>query len=198
MAGCIYQVMPPKYKMELLSNNHPNVNAEAFSTWLVSRTAAPLGLSEFFATMGARGDYKANSLITWPAFAEAQKFLESQVCDWAFYQWCSWASAKGIIPYSLDQIDMSKVTWFWPQREENDEVAKENAASLKLKNLTGSYQEILGSDWQEKLDQIKAEIAYCKDNGLPHPAYNMVSGGERSESTKFGDDNQEMTENKTI
>lgn len=93
---------------------------------------------------------------------------------------------------------MSKVTWFWPQREENDAVAKENAASLKLKNLTGSYQEILGSDWQEKLDQIKVEIAYCKDNGLPHPAYNMVSGGERSESTKFGDDNQEMMEKKTI
>lgn len=190
--------MPPKYKMELLSNNHPNVNAEAFSTWLMSRTAAPLGLSEFFATMGARGDYKANSLITWPAFAEAQKFLESQVCDWAFYQWCNWASAKGIIPYSLDQIDMSKVTWFWPQREENDEVAKENAASLKLRNLTGSYQEILGSDWQEKLDQIKAEIAYCKDNGLPHPAFSMISGGERSESTKFSDDNQEMMEKKTI
>lgn len=174
--------MPPKYKMELFGNSHPNVNAESFSQWLVSRTAAPLGISEFFATLGAKGDYSSNSLLSWPAFSEAQKFLESSVLDWVFYQWVKFASRKGIIPYTTEQVDMSKLSWAWPSREENDAVAKENAASLKLRNLTGSYKDIIGPDWQEKMEQIKSEIAYCKENGLPHPSFSMISGGERHES----------------
>lgn len=168
--------------MELLTNNHPNVNAESFSQWLVSRTAAPLGISEFFATLGARGDYVSNSLITWPAFAEAQKFLESSVLDWVFWQWVKFASRKGIIPYTPEQVDMSKISWAWPSREENDAVAKENSNGMKLRNLTGSYREILGPDWKERMEQIKSEIQYCRENSLPHPSFSMISGGERHEA----------------
>ena len=51
---------------------------------------------------------------------------------------------------------------------------------MKLKNMTGSYNEFYGSDWKEKLQQVKEEIAWCKANGLPHPAYEMKSGGERT------------------
>ncbi len=52
---------------------------------------------------------------------------------------------------------------------------------MKLKNLTGSLRDELGSDWKEKLLQIKEEIDFCKKNGLPLPQMQMVSGGMREE-----------------
>lgn len=46
--------------------------------------------------------------------------------------------------------------------------------------MTSSYKEELGPDWKETLSTIKEEIDWCKHNNLPHPAYNMISGGERT------------------
>lgn len=45
-AGCIYQVMPENYKMELLDTKHPNNNMPEFINWLATKSAAPFGLSE--------------------------------------------------------------------------------------------------------------------------------------------------------
>ena len=64
--------------------------------------------------------------------------------------------------------------------EEIDERAHQESVALKLKNMTGSYREELGPDWREKLEIIRDEIDWCKKNGLAHPSYEMVSGGERT------------------
>ena len=32
----------------------------------------------------------------------------------------------------------------------------------------------------KKMQQINEEIAWCRANNLPHPAYAMISGGERT------------------
>ena len=66
--------------------------------------------------------------------------------------------------------------------DELDENTHEQANAQKLRNLTGSYKDILGADWKTKLDDIKTEIEWCKSNNLPHPAFNLISGGERHES----------------
>lgn len=76
-AGAIYQVMPEGFKIELLDTKHPNQNMPDFISWLAGRGAAPFGLSKQFATLQVTGaDYRAEQLMTWPAFYEAQKFLE--------------------------------------------------------------------------------------------------------------------------
>lgn len=77
---------------------------------------------------------------------------------------------------------MQRVDWSWPKMLDADENAHQDAAEKKLRNMTGSYREILGPDWKETLETIKNEIQYCKDNALPHPAFSMISGGERHES----------------
>lgn len=60
-AGCIYQVMPENYKMELLDTKHPNQNMSEFINWLAGRSAAPFGLTREFATFTPTGaDYRAN------------------------------------------------------------------------------------------------------------------------------------------
>lgn len=188
-AGCVYQVLPEGFKMELLDTKHPNQNMPEFIKWLAGRSAASLGLTEYYATLGSSGgDYKAQSIMSWPAFLEAQKFLEN-IADWVIYRWASWASKKNIIDMSeLDENWIRKVAWDWPTRDEMDEVSHQTAAEKKLRNLTGSYRDELGSDWKEKLTQIKEELKWMKENGLPHPAFNMISGGERSESFMNNDD----------
>ena len=71
-AGCIYQVMPENYRMELLDMKHPNQNMPSFINWLATKSAAPFGLSEQFATFMPRGsDFRANQLFSERAFEEA-------------------------------------------------------------------------------------------------------------------------------
>lgn len=127
-AGCIYQVLPEGYKMELLDTKHPNPNTPDFIRWLAGRSAAPFGLTEYFATLGSSGqDYKSQSIMTWPAFYEAQKFLE-QICDWTIYRWAAWAQRKGMVDMSkLGDGWIRKISWSWPRREDIDEVAQQNA-----------------------------------------------------------------------
>lgn len=90
-AGCIYQVMPENYKMELLDTKHPNQSMPQFINWLATKSAAPFGLSEQFATFMPKGtDFRANQLFSERTFEEAQKFLEN-IADWTLYRWSLWA-----------------------------------------------------------------------------------------------------------
>ena len=84
--------------------------------------------------------------MTWPAFYDAQKFLES-ICDWCFWRWTLWASRRGVIkPLAFDK--MKYVDWSWPKMDEIDENTHQDAVEKKLRNMTGSYREILGADWK--------------------------------------------------
>ena len=178
-AGCIYQVMPENYKMELLDTKHPNQNMPAFINWLATKSAAPFGLSEQFATFMPKGaDFRANQLFSERAFEEAQKFLE-QICDWTLYRWAVWANKKGLIAKTPDTF-IDDVAWSWPKMDELDELQHQNAVEKKIKNMVGSYKEELGPDWKEKLLTIKDEIDWFKKNGLAHPSFEMKSGGERT------------------
>lgn len=178
-AGAIYQVMPEGYKMELLDTKHPNSNTPDFIKWLAGRSSAPFGLSQQFATLQSDGaSFKAEQLMTWPAFYEAQKFLE-QICDWCIYRWSIWASKRGMItPMPADFTQY--VDWSWPKMLDADENAHQDAAEKKLRIMTGSYADELGPDWKEKLLAIRDEIDWFKKNNLPHPAFSMISGGERT------------------
>lgn len=178
-AGCIYQVMPENYRMELLDTKHPNANMPDFINWLASKSAAPFGLSREFATFMPTGaDFRANQLYSERAFEEAQKFLEN-ICDWCLYRWTLWANKKGIISRNPDTF-ISKVDWSWPKMEELDENSHQDAVEKKLRNMTGSYREVLGPDWKSTLETVRDEIDWCKKNSLPHPAFNQISGGERT------------------
>lgn len=178
-AGVIYQVMPENYKMELLDTKHPNANMPDFINWLAGRSAAPFGLTREFATFTPTGaDYRANQLFTERVFEECQKWLEN-ICDWTLYRWTLWANKRGIIKRTPDTF-IYDVDWSWPKMEELDENAHQDAVEKKLRNMTSSYRDELGPDWKDTLMTVKDEIDWCKKNNLPHPAYQMISGGERT------------------
>lgn len=181
--GIIYEQMPDNYKFELLDTKHPNQNMQEFIEWMAGRSSAVFGLSRAFATLNPDADLKAHQLMTQPAFTEAQKQLE-QICDWTFYQFVKWADKRNMFDASKLPADwMQYVSWSFPTLAETDENSHQDAVGKKLANLTGSLKDELGPNWRDTLEQIREEINYCKEHGLPHPSFNLKSGGERSETT---------------
>ena len=78
--------LPPGYRAEAIDTKHPNDRMQDFVKWLAGRSSAVFGLSEQYATMQPTGaDFRAQQLMTAPAIAEAQKWLES-ICDWVLYR----------------------------------------------------------------------------------------------------------------
>lgn len=178
-AGVLYESLPSGHRLELLDTKHPNANMPEFIRWLAGRSAAPFGLGSVYATLKADQSYTAfrgEQVMSQPAFEEAQKFLEG-ICDWVLYRWSAWSIRRG----ALAAVDFPAnwlrcVSWQWPKMREVNQVDEQNAIALKLKNGTGSYLEIYGADWREKLSQISEEIKYCQDHGLPHPSLQTASG----------------------
>lgn len=126
--------------------------------------------------------------MTAPAFRDAQKWLEN-ICDWTFYNFCRHLKSKNEIK-DLPKDIMTYVSWQWPGVDELDETAHQTAVEMRLRNLTGTLRDELGSDWQASLLQSKAEIDFCRKNGLPHPAMEMVSGGMRGEFSENAPKNE--------
>ena len=181
--GIVFEQLPEDWKMEMLSTPHPNEKIVDYVKWLAGRSSAAFGLSEAYATMTPTGEsFRAQQLLTQPAWIEAQKFLESNICDWVFCRFVKRLVRLGEIDGSkLPERYMDYVAWQWPGMDELDPVAHQNAVEKKLKNLTGSLRDELGFDWRDKLLQIKEEIDFCKANGLPLPQMQMISGGMREE-----------------
>ena len=174
-----FQQLPAGWDAQMLDTKHPNQNVEAMTDYLSGRVAAVLGLARCFATGNPdKDDYKVQLLLSSPAIVQYQKDLE-QVCDWAFFNFVKWSRKHNGLKLEFDGDDfMQSVSWEWKRLESADETATENANLLKLKNMTGSYREILGNDWKEKLLQIQEEVKWMRENGLTHPSSLMLSGGE--------------------
>ena len=178
-AGVIYQQLPDGYKLDLLDTKHPNQNAIEFVRWLASMSAAPFGLTSVYSTLkvdSSYSGYMGERAMCIPVWEETQKFLEN-ICDWILYRWSIWAIRKGIIQDKFESEDwIQNVSWQWPKQGDIDSVKEQNAINLKLRNCTGSYREIYGADWKNKLQKIAEEIEFCKEYGIPHPALQTVSG----------------------
>lgn len=178
-AGCIYQVLPEGYKFDLLDTKHPNTNSAEWVKWLAAYSAAPFGLTSCYATLKCDSSYTAfrgEQLMAQPTFEEAQKALE-QICDWILYRWSKWAVKKGIIQNLFeDDWVLDSVEWEWPILKDVDRVKEQQAIALQLKNNTGSYKEVYGSNWKEQLKQIAEEKEYMNSIGLVHPSEVTVSG----------------------
>lgn len=185
-AAAEYQVMPPGVKAELLESKRPNPNVQQFIDWLAGRSFSPFGLSRMFATGDVKSaDFKSNQLYSERSFQQHQKQLEA-FCDFTFRKWSGWASKRKIIkPLSEEQLE--SIAWDWPKQSALDEESNQRAIKMQLENLTKSYRDILGNDYQSKLAAIKDELAWCKANGIPHPAFKLLSGGESAMISK--DDN---------
>lgn len=185
-ANVIYDILPPDAKLELLDTKHPNGNMAEFVRWVAGRVGWSNGVGSVYATGKADASYTAfrgEQVMSWPAFEHEQHLLESHVCDWALRRWFGWATRKGILPtLSLPDGWMRRVSWKWPSMREVNRVDSANADTAELRNCTASLREKLGADWRERLLLFKEELDFCRENGIPHPALQTVSGQIIAES----------------
>jgi hypothetical protein len=178
----VYEALPEGFDAKQLTMTHPNTNVQTLVDWLANRCAASMGLSKVFATGNPEdGNWRSNQLFSWPAIRELQKDCE-QVLDWCFNRFVTWAQKKGIVKAYIAEDYMDFISWEWRRVDDFDEVETQTAIDMKLRNMTSTLKEEIGPDWKEHLNQYKSEIEWCKKNGLPHPAFNMISGGERHEA----------------
>lgn len=197
-AGILYQILPDHYKAEITQPGHPNSNAIQFVQYLTNLCGSPLGLTSMFSNLKVDKSYsgfRGESLLVQPAFEEVQKFLENQVLDWVFYRFVKWAIRKGKIEDKLPENFMSQVSFLWQKIPDADSVKEQNAIALKMKNNTATLQELIGSDFKEKLQQISREIKLCKELGIPHPSLQTVSGAiietDKTEETESENESDE-------
>ncbi|MBR0196907.1 MAG: phage portal protein [Kiritimatiellae bacterium] len=194
-AGVIYDVMPENCKMELLDIKHPNTNLVEFSRWLHSGAAYAAGLTSLFATGKAEGSYSAamaEMILAQTQFRVEFQRLERHFLDWALANWSRRAQARGLIPQDSELPEdwrRTCVKWQRPQERALNPVDEQNAIALGLKNLTRNYHETLGADWRQKLLEIAEELNFTRENNIPDPRLQTVSGGI-IESTPQNNNNQ--------
>lgn len=181
--GAIYDVMPPGVRMELFDTKHPNNNLVEFSRWMHGSVAFALGLGDFVGSGKAESSYSAamaELMMSNVEFRDEFAKLRRGFLDWAFNQWSRRAQARGLIPGD-DRLPphwrRTCVKWQEPQRHAINPVDEQNALNLGLKNGTILYRDKLGPDWRRRLRERAEEIRMCKELGIPHPAFETVSGG---------------------
>lgn len=176
--GAVYDIMPPKLKMELLDTKRPNEKAIDFVNWLSGQASGVYGLGRIYATLNPEASYTAfrgAQCLSWPSIEEAQKDLERNVCDWAGRNVLRWAMARRLIP-ALPAGWINGLSWMWPSMPEVNIVDEQTALNKRLANLDTTYRTRLGPGWKKKLAQAFEEINFFREAGVLHPAEQTVSG----------------------
>lgn len=177
--GAMYDIMPPKLKMDLLDTKRPNPNMPVFIDWLVGMAGGVYGFSRPFATLNPIQSYagfKAGQSITKPSIQEAQKFMERYILDWAGRNAFRYALKNGLVTEPLPENWQSCMEWEWEDLPEVNQIDAENAREKALQNATGTYAEFLGKGAKKKLLRFKEEVEFFKQHGLTHPSMKTVSG----------------------
>lgn len=183
-SGCLYDVLPPSCKLELLDTKRPNTNVCEFENWLARSASWAAGLSALYATGSCTASYSAamaEFLLADQTFRNEWKRLERDFLDWVFNCWSKRAQARGEIPQDCELPDNwrhTSIQWARSELKALNPVDEQNATQLGLKNLTKNYHELLGPDWKRKLAETAEEVAYLKEIGVPDPRMQTVSGAE--------------------
>jgi hypothetical protein len=192
--GAVYDLMPPKLKMELLDTKRPNPNMPGFIDWLVGMAGGVYGFSRPFATLNPIQSYagfKAGQSITKPSIVEAQKSMERYILDWVARNAFNYAIQNGLVSAPLPANWKNCFEWEWEDLPEVNKIDAENANEKGLQNATTNYGEILGKGSKKKLLRFKDEVQWFRDNKLTHPSMKTVSGAI-VESTATKADQQEQ------
>lgn len=195
-SGCLYDVLPPSCKMQLLDTPRPNMNVTAFGEYLIRTASWAAGLSSLYATGKSDSSYSAamaEFLLADQTFRDEWKRLEREFLDWTFNQWSRRAQALGEIPQDYELPEdwrRNCIQWARAELKALSPVDEQSATQLGLRNLTKNYHELLGPDWKRKLAETAEELDYLRTLGIPDPRLQTVSGGvieSTSNKTENGD-----------
>jgi hypothetical protein len=105
-----------------------------------------------------------------------QKWLERAYADWVAIKVLTWAQRRKKID-SLPVGWESAISWKWPTMPHVDEARESIAESQSLKNGTTDYSELLGPDWQAKMEAFAEQLEFARERNLPLSVFEQKSGG---------------------
>lgn len=180
----VYEALPPGFDAKQLQMTHPNQNVQTMVDWLANRCAASMGLSKVFATGNPQdGNWRSNQLFSWPAIRELQKDCE-QILDWLFSRFVAWAIRKGNVTVPIPDDVMDFISWEWRGIDDLSPVEYQRGIRLALENNTKTYREILGNNWQERLEQTAYEHKWMSEHGITPVGEKLLSGGQTEASKR--------------
>jgi len=170
--GHVFKMLP-ETELKLLETKRPNPNVQSFIDWLQRNAGAVHGLTSIYSTLKAEASYTAfrgEQSMAMPSFEEAQKELERGALSWIAIKAIQWAFDIGKIKITPPDGWRTSLAFQWPKMREVNEKDAQQAVSLKFQNKVISYMELLGADWEKKLDQIALEVKKCVELGIIHPS----------------------------
>ena len=138
---------------ELSNANRPAQSIQQWLDALAVINGHRLGIMSCLARGRADNSYSSGMIelaISWAKFEEDQKMLERQVVDYAVERICPRAD------YLVQ----------WPKCFEIDPEKAEKTRDAQLKGGRLSFQEQLGPNWRNVIDDLAEFTAYCKDKGV--------------------------------
>lgn len=182
--GLHAQEMAPGRKLELLDTKRPNANMPNYVDFVLGMIGGARGLARVYSSLKAQTSYTAfrgEQIMTWKSFADMQKDLEREVCDWAARCAISRAVRMGLITSPLPDGWEHMIAWVWPRMVEVSEKDAQSALQLKLQNGVTSLKRELGPGEFEKIMAERAAEKKAFDAaGLIYPGETSVSGEIKS------------------
>ena len=168
-------------KLDIQTPTRPNLHVDEFYRARNSDAGAALGITRGYAEMAVTNSYTAHrgeSLITWASIYDRQKNLERELLDWLAVKVLERAIERGDLaqpgPDAAGWRDL--VSWDMPTMPAIDEKAAVEAQSASLKAGLSTYKDLLGSEWDEKLEELAREVDKIRSLGLPIAILETVSG----------------------
>jgi capsid protein len=192
LTGGLWEYANPGEKLHLHDPARPNMDVVNFVEALQIADGASMGLSRVHSTLKAATAYTAfrgEQLMSWATFEWDQKSLERRLMDFIGYKAITWAVKKNKIK-ELSDGWVNLMSWSFPKMKEVDEVKSTTAIRNKLKNGQMTFEDLLGVDWEPKLDKYADQIDVVKGREMPLSIMETITGSEIK-----GDENQEEENN---
>lgn len=161
------------------SLDHPNSGLAPFLETVHGYGGSALGLARAYTILRADSSYtsfRGDMVMTWVTFLWMQKWLERTDADWTARKVLAWAQRKGEIEQLPDGWEQT-ISWTWPTMPSVDELKEANAVAQQLKNGTTDYAQLLGPDWEDRMDDFANQIDHAREKNLPLGALELKSGG---------------------
>lgn len=164
-AGALVEYLDPGDDVQPVKIDRPNMAVGEFANYVHKSAGAGLGVAAAFASWSSDKSYFAfqgDMILSWPTFEELQKDLEYHVCDWLWKRVIGQAIAAGKITAAAPPGWEYAAAWQWPTMPQADKVKHWTAITAAMRIGALSFSDVLGPDWQRKIDDAAAQAEYAR------------------------------------
>lgn len=163
--------------VEVLDHNRPNPDLENFVIWLTTQIGIAHGICKSLITgevTKSYAGYRGELVQSWQTITRWQKSIET-VLDWI---------ASKAIESAFKSKEITRppkgwqyaLSWQFPEMPVADPRHEVTAKTNAIKAGLTTYQETIGTDWDNKLTQLAKEVKRAKELELPLAIFETQSG----------------------